>query len=388
MILSVLRNLRSRPARSALTIAGIAIGVLALVVVGARAERLQTIVSRSTAVNTRSVFALLPPQELAEPGAGVRIGRWLRTIRTFDGVDEVIPEIVLPYAGSSRDTRFGPPSFIFGVPLEARKYAGDLTIDRGRDIAAGERRTAVIGSDFAAARTIRVGDVIALYGNSYTVVGTIAKSFTLYDACVVIGFDDARALLPQMLPPSTPRLPDIPASAALVSVKPGAAPGAIARRISLLTGFRASDPAQIAGSLKSTTRIFDAIIFGAALIALLIGSFSIVNTMTIAVTERTREIGIRKAIGAADADILAEFLAEAAVIGLAGGLIGLVSGAAIALYLDARNAASGNLELFAVTPRLAIGAVLFTVVLSAASGLVPAIRAARLAPTQALRRVA
>ena len=72
--------------------------------------------------------------------------------------------------------------------------------------------------------------------------------------------------------------------------------------------------------------MFDSIIFGAAAIALIVGAFSIVNTMTIAVAERTREIGIRKAIGAGDGDILREFLVEASAIGAFGGAIGLPPG--------------------------------------------------------------
>ena len=139
--------------------------------------------------------------------------------------------------------------------------------------------------------------------------------------------------------------------------------------------------------MKSTTAIFDAIIFGAALVALIVGAFSIVNTMTIAVAERTREIGIRKAIGATDGAIMREFLVEAAAIGALGGIAGLAIAVGIVAYVDARNAARGELELFAVTPRLALGSLAFAVLLSALAGLVPAFRAARLAPTDALRRL-
>jgi len=79
---------------------------------------------------------------------------------------------------------------------------------------------------------------------------------------------------------------------------------------------------------------------------------------------------------------------EAAAIGAVGGAVGLVVALGIVAFVDARSAAAGNLELFAITPRLAIGAFVFAILLSMAAGLLPAIRAARLDPTDALRRVA
>jgi putative ABC transport system permease protein len=142
----------------------------------------------------------------------------------------------------------------------------------------------------------------------------------------------------------------------------------------------------VANAVRSTLGIFDAIVFGAALIALLVGAFSVVNTMTIAVTERTREIGIRKAIGATDADVLLTFVGEAATIGALGGLAGILLGLALVTAIDARSASGGNLQLFAISPRVALGAFAFSVVLSAVAGFAPALAAARLLPTVALRR--
>ena len=390
MIVSVLRNLRSRLARTTLTVAGIAIGIVALVVVGSLAERLQTIVSRSTALNTGAIFAFGTGRELYAPGAAARMRHSVDQIAHFSGVRGVVPEVVVPYnTGFADSNRFGPPSLIFGFPYAARELVSRaVTVGRGRDFGSSERRVALVGTDFAASQHVAVGDVIALYGNSFTVIGTIAKSFTVFDAAVVVPLPDAQALLAQLVPPTAAAGTAPPASALMVLVAPGADTGLIARRISLLTGLRARDPAEVAGSIRSTTRIFDAIIFGSALVALVVGAFSIVNTMTIAVSERTREIGIRKAIGAGDADILLEFVTEAAAIGALGGACGLIAAAAIVGAVDAHNAALGDLELFAVTPRLAAGAFIFAVLLSIVAGLLPAIRAARLDPTDALRRVA
>jgi putative ABC transport system permease protein len=111
---------------------------------------------------------------------------------------------------------------------------------------------------------------------------------------------------------------------------------------------------------------------------------SVVNTMSMSVAERTREIGIRKAIGASHAAIMRQFLAESALIGLVGGLTGLAIGALIATGLNQAGEASGTM-LFLVTSRLALGSLLFAVFLGAVAGLYPAWHAARLSPVRALR---
>lgn len=386
-IVDAVRNLRGRPARTALTVAGIAIGILALVVVGSLAERLHEIVARSTALNAGTVFAVIDESLLAR-GDSAAVRRAGIALAHLDGVARVVPEVVLPYDldGGARG-RFGPPSLIFGFAGDDRlARARTLTLAAGREADAGERRVAVVGADFAVTEHVHPGDVIALYGNSYTVIGVYDKSFTLFDEAVVVPFADAQELLKQTVPPTATALPANGITAFLAVPEPGADTSLLAARINTIEGLRARDPGEVAASVRSTVGIFDSIVFGAALIALLIGAFSIVNTMTIAVAERTREIGIRKAIGARDADILLEFLIEAGAIGTFGGIAGILAGALLVTYVDMRSAAGGSLELFALSPRVAAGALLFAVGLSAVAGLVPAFNAARLAPAEALRR--
>ncbi|HYE64756.1 MAG TPA: FtsX-like permease family protein [Pyrinomonadaceae bacterium] len=127
-------------------------------------------------------------------------------------------------------------------------------------------------------------------------------------------------------------------------------------------------------------------------ISLLVASFGIANTMIMSILERTREIGIMKAIGAEDLEIKMIFFVEAAVIGLTGGIIGslaawgidvLANSLAYRFILEPKGASFVN--FFALPPYLWLGAILFAVVISIIAALYPAARAARIDPVKALR---
>jgi putative ABC transport system permease protein len=134
----------------------------------------------------------------------------------------------------------------------------------------------------------------------------------------------------------------------------------------------------------ASTVIFNAIIFGVAAISLIVGGLSVINTMSMSVAERTREIGIKRAIGGSRARIIRELVAEAAGIGLIGGLIGLALGGTVVVVANELGRASGNV-LFDLTPTTAVFAVGFSTILGMAAGIIPAWSAARLDPVSALR---
>jgi putative ABC transport system permease protein len=151
-----------------------------------------------------------------------------------------------------------------------------------------------------------------------------------------------------------------------------------------VTGVKATKPSQIVNSFKQGGAIFTTITTAAALLALIIGGLSVVNTMFMAVAERVREIGLKKAVGATTLNVMGEFLTEATFIGLVGGLIGYGLGATITLVVNGTTP-PGQSTLFLLTPALTIFAIGFATVLGAAAGILPAWRAARLDPVTALR---
>jgi putative ABC transport system permease protein len=137
-------------------------------------------------------------------------------------------------------------------------------------------------------------------------------------------------------------------------------------------------------TIGSMANLLSGIIVGVGLISLVVGGLSVVNTMAMSVNERTREIGIKRAIGGRRRRIILELVSEAGLIGFLGGLLGLALGT-IAVFLGNQAGEGSGTVLFNLTASTAISAVIFATVLGMVAGIVPATHAARLDPVQALR---
>jgi putative ABC transport system permease protein len=144
--------------------------------------------------------------------------------------------------------------------------------------------------------------------------------------------------------------------------------------------FRVMDTRQIAETLTGTTRILTMLLGAVAAVSLLVGGIGIMNIMLVSVTERTREIGIRLAIGALEREVLLQFLIEAVVLSTLGGIVGIVLAAVASIVL------SGLMD---ITYQFELGINILSCLFSAAIGVIfgyfPARRAARLDPIDALR---
>jgi putative ABC transport system permease protein len=155
------------------------------------------------------------------------------------------------------------------------------------------------------------------------------------------------------------------------------------------SGFQVLGAADVIESINLVFLIVEGFMAAIGAIGLVVSLFGIANTMAMAVLERTREIGIMKALGARNRDISRLFLGEAAAIGVLGGIAGLAAGFLAGKLLDV--AARGlfdipeRVSLFHVTAWLAAGSVVFSVFVSVLAGILPARRAARLDPVESLR---
>ena len=144
--------------------------------------------------------------------------------------------------------------------------------------------------------------------------------------------------------------------------------------------FRVNDMAEMVATMTSTTRMLTGLLAAVAAVSLLVGGIEIMNIMLVSVTERTREIGIRLAIGAEENQVLMQFLVEAVVLSLFGGLVGIVLG----LGLSAGASAAMRIP-FVLSPGIIAIAFSFAAAIGVGFGFFPARRAARLDPIEALR---
>jgi putative ABC transport system permease protein len=147
-----------------------------------------------------------------------------------------------------------------------------------------------------------------------------------------------------------------------------------------LNDFTVNSQTQILDMVGTITGIFTIVISSIAGISLLVGGIGIMNIMLVSVTERTREIGIRKAVGAKNRDILVQFLIESTVLSISGGILGILFAVAVTIILSKFTMLQTNITGISI-----VLAISFSTVIGLFFGIYPAMRAARLNPIEALR---
>jgi putative ABC transport system permease protein len=394
----ILRNLSRRKLRNGLTILGIVIGVLALTTMGSLAEKSNSLIDGGVRFFSDHVTV----SAAANGGfGGILTIDKVRDLQNVAGVQAACATTGGPVkTDTDFNVSFGPGDQLIAEQPGCSQYSNfKLTYVSGHAVDEAATGQVVFGSDIAKEFKKKVGDSIQLpvppkkfnpeyIGHQFTVVGILDKTGTAPDSFAIVSFKDGQALFGDALPVALKGHVDPTTLATGIDVyaRSGQDLDQLANRINdKVAGVKAIPPSTLVNAFKAASLVLTAITTGSALLALVIGGLSVINTMLMAVTERVREIGLKKAVGARTRHILVEFLTESSMIGAIGGLIGLGLGWALVTVVNLALVNGNQAELFDLTGRLVAVAIAFAVGLGALAGVIPALRAAQLDPVTALR---
>ena len=394
-----LQAIRANKLRSLLTMLGIIIGVGAVITMVALGSGAQKAVQARIQALGPTLLSLYPGQSFR---GGIAIMFDQRVSLTVDDAEALARDAryvkaVVPEMTRNLQVKRGGQNSNVSVVGTTPNYVPvkNYTITSGRMFTAGEdesrQRYAVLGSAipemFNANPLAMIGQEIQIRGIPFEVIGVLSQKgsaggFGNPDEQILIPLQTARFRIM-----GTDRLRSITVDAASVpqmtltmieiervmrrehKVRPGAE-----------NDFQIRNQADILSTFQQTTETFTYLLAGIAAVSLLVGGIGIMNIMLVSVTERTREIGVRKALGATKFNIMFQFLVEALVLCLVGGLIGILLGSLGALVLSKLAHWNTSISLFAV-----LLAFLFSAFVGLFFGIWPARRAASLDPIVALR---
>lgn len=383
----IIKNMFRRKLRTLLTIFGITIGVLSLVVMGAMAEKIKLLVDGGTKYYSDKVIVSDKGSMMGFSTIPLSTDK-AAEIKKVEGVAEVSSSINMLFKETMDAVSFGPGATINGADFRGTNYESfDTKVSKGRKLEEGDRGKVIIGSDQVKSLGAEIGKKIKVRGREFEVVGILEKTFTAPDNAVAIPLADAQEIFHATLPDiiKSQVRPEKIVTGFTVYVKSGQDPNKVAERIQkAIPGVSATGPKAFKDQIESATKILNQILYGIAAISLLVGSLSVINTMTMSISERTKEIGVKKAVGAKTRNILAEYLTEAGLIGFFGGVLGVALGAGLVTLANAALEKSGD-KLFLLTPRLVLGSIAFSVILGVIAGVFPAVHATRISIVKSLR---
>ncbi|MDI9394440.1 MAG: ABC transporter permease [Euryarchaeota archaeon] len=365
----IIRNITNRKIRSALTICGIALGIFAVIVMGAMSENFNQTFERSISVTSDKIRIF---SESGVFGGGL----------TDDKVSDVLRVAGVKDAYGILMTTFDEDKMgmtgkqILGVPPEKSSVAlYPVELKSGRFLNSGDSYSVVVGNSIKREYNLQVGSKFEIHDKYFTVVGILDYTGSIFDSAVIIPLKTAQNLYSMGNSVSYIfAVPDERVDAEMLS-----------KRIELsVKGTSTLSPKELEVQAEQSFMIFSVITISSGLLAAIIGGLSVMNTMLMSVSERTREFGILKAIGAETQDILLLTLGEASFMGFLGGTLGIIVGV-VAVHIINAWLATTRIVLFMITPRLLIIAMLFALLIGALSGLYPAYRASKMSPMEALK---
>jgi len=389
-LLFAFSTVRHRQRRSWLTILGIFIGIAAVVGLMSVSQGLKDAVSAQFAMMGTDTITIMPGQ-LTGGGYGAEPlnDGDLKAVEGVRGVDIVNPILMrtakVVFQGEEKYT------YVMGMPPDKVEQVlldmGRVNIIEGRITGANDKYGVVVGyniiDDFFK-KDVRIGDKLEIGGKEFKVRGRLSKiGNPTDDSQIYINMETAREIFNE---------PD-EITMMMAKVKSGSDPEKVAKDIEKeledrrgSKNFSVMTSTQLAETVQSVLGIIQVVLVGIAAISLLVGGVGIMNTMYTSVQERTRQIGIMKAIGATNEDIQLIFLVESGLLGLVGGVIGCLLGAMLAVGVQYGAAVAGFEVLKAsITPGLIALALGFSFFIGMASGTFPARQAAKMNPVDALR---
>jgi len=394
-------NLRHRGIRSWLTILGIFIGIAAVVSLISLGAGLQKAVTGQ--------FSTLSVDKLTIQNAGTGFGppgsTSVRKLTSHDveiisnvpGVEETIPRLIrIAKTEYNKEAKF---VYLADIPEDERKAdiiyeGGELRIKEGKLLYSENKNNILIGSDIASekqfGKEITIGSKLKINGKDFNVIGVLEKSSSFQiNSVILMNNEDITSLLEI----------DDETDLIVVQLESKDVAKDTAEKIKEELrkdrkedvgeeDFSVQTPLEAIASVNTILNIINLIVSGIAAISLLVGGIGIMNTMYTSVVERTREIGVMKAIGARNKDIMLIFLIESGLLGLVGGILGAIIGLGMAFGVSslASSFLGENILAVSISWPLLIFAVAFSFAIGTLSGIMPAIQASRLNPVEALRK--
>src|SRR3989344_8189251 len=381
-------SIRHRKMRSWLTVIGIIIGVAAII-------SLMT-VSRSLESTIEAQFEqfganriIISPKGFQGPGTsseGLTIDD-VETVEKISGFEYVVPGIFL-----STEVKYKKEvgfTLVSGIPIENFEeffLDSGAKLEEGRFLKDGDKYDAVVGSRVIGDMfdsTLRLGNKVEIKGKEFKIVGVLKEvGNSQDDSQINIPLETAREIFNK---------PD-DVDAIIAQVKSAADIPQLQEKVEKElerkrddTNFQVVTATQILEQINEVLGVMQFVLVGIAAISLVVGAIGIMNSMYTSVLERTKDIGIMKAIGARNSDILSIFLVESGLIGLVGGIFGVIVGSAMALIIGQFSKGAGFLLNVKIEPFVIIFGLLFALIVGILSGILPAYQASKLKPVDALR---